>query len=50
MQLPAAENLLKNTEDFNIALGNVMHLNANSLEGSTDSEYNITIQRENISM
>lgn len=46
MQLPVAEDLLKNTEDFNTAFGNVIHMNATSL----DSKYNMTVQRENISM
>ena len=43
-----AEDLLRNTENFNIAFGNVVHMNyANNSEES--SEYNMTIQRDNIS-
>ena len=49
MQLSAAEDLLKNTEDFSIVFSNVMNLNANDSE-ENDSKYNITIQRDNISM
>ena len=49
MQLSAAENLLKNTGDFSIVFSNVMNLNANDSE-ENDSKYNITIQRDNISM
>ena len=44
MQLPVAEDLLRNAENFNIAFGNVMHIN------SSDSAYNITIKGDNISM
>ena len=48
MELPVAEDLLRNTENFNIAFGNVVHMNyANNSEES--SEYNMTIQRDNIS-
>ena len=49
MQLSAAEDLLKNTEDFSIVFSNVMNLNANTSK-EDDGEYNITIQRDNISM
>ena len=43
-----AQDLLRNAENFNIAYGNVVHMNyANSSEES--NEYNMTIQRENIS-
>ena len=48
MELPVAEDLLRNAENFNIAFGNVVHMNyANGSEES--SEYNMTIQRDNIS-
>ena len=48
MELPVAEDLLRNTENFNIAFGNVVHMNyANNSEES--SEYNMMIQRDNIS-
>ena len=48
MELPVAEDLLRNAENFNIAFGNVVHMNyANNSEES--SEYNMTIQRDNIS-
>ena len=43
-----AEDLLRNAENFNIAFGNVVLMNyANNSEES--SEYNMTIQRDNIS-
>ena len=44
MQLPVAEDLLRNTENFNIAFGNFMRIN------SPDSAYNENISRPNISM
>ena len=48
MELPVAEDLLRNAENFNIAFGNVVHMNyANNSEES--NEYNMTIQRDNIS-
>ena len=49
MQLSEAEDLLKNTEDFSIVFSNVMNLIANGSK-EDDNEYNITIQRDNISM
>ena len=43
-----AEDLLRNAENFNIAFGNVVHMNYanNSVESN---EYNMIIQRDNIS-
>ena len=48
MELPVAEDLLRNAENFNIAFGNVVHMNYanNSVESNV---YNMTIQRDNIS-
>ena len=48
MELPVAEDLLRNTENFNIAFGNVVHMNYANNSEEID-EYNITIQRDNIS-
>ena len=46
MQMTVAEDLLRNTENFNMAFGNVMH----NVINSSDSTYNRTIQRANVGM
>ena len=48
MQLPVAADLLRNAENFNIAFGNVMSMNAAGSE--TNDDNNMTIPRDNISM
>ena len=50
MQLPIAEDLLRNAETFNIAFGNVIHMHMSvAYSANNASEYNMTIQRDNIS-
>ena len=44
-----AEDLLRNAENFNIAFGNVVHMNYAS-DSKESNEYNMTIQRDNISI
>ena len=45
MLLNVAEDLLRNTENFNVAFGDVMSMNSTFMEKD-----GITIQRDNISM
>ena len=44
-----AEDLLRNAENFNIAFGNVVNMNYANNSGESNV-YNMTIQRDNISM
>jgi len=45
MQLPVAEDLLRNIESFSVAIGDV--LEANSTDNATESR-NVTVTRDNL--